>query len=433
MPEGRYTFLPWMKTGFSGVITETELSGSVETGRPELQIQTDISRQRGSGAPQVSTVTKDVELRGPGDILSIKSSAIVRTEPHAGVLDYEWNYLPYVEFYDEDFPWRYTPAAAHDAVSESKLRLSPWIYLLVLKKDEFELDLSSAKTSRLKILDQAVANSVFVPHDELWAWAHVQFNKNLDLVNNAIPAEVLAGEMADDSNLAISRLLSPRKLEVDTDYQAFVIPTFQSGRLTGLGLDFTDAQRLEFAWPADPSSGVPLDHPFYHTWSFRTAVDGDFERLADKIIPKSTPPEAGVRPMDIQHTGWGVDADEVLDKVVGLESALRPPTMVTAPFIEKPGNEDYVESLETLLNANDVTEGDVSHAAVFGPEDDPLVLPPMYGQWHALKKRLASQEHLGGMPWFEELNLDPRNRAVGGLGSTVVKHHQEEFMEEAWE
>ena len=38
-----------------------------------------------------------------------------------------------IEFYDEDFPWRYTPAAP----SGDQLRLRPWIALVVLTEDEF--------------------------------------------------------------------------------------------------------------------------------------------------------------------------------------------------------------------------------------------------------------------------------------------------------
>ena len=49
------------------------------------------------------------QLYGPGDIIGIDRNAIVRTEPRNLVTNFETNYLPFVEFYDEDFPWRYTP------------------------------------------------------------------------------------------------------------------------------------------------------------------------------------------------------------------------------------------------------------------------------------------------------------------------------------
>ena len=53
-----------------------------------------------------------MQLVGPGDIVGINRRAVVRTEPRNGVTDFEPNYLAFIEFYDEDFPWRYTPARA---------------------------------------------------------------------------------------------------------------------------------------------------------------------------------------------------------------------------------------------------------------------------------------------------------------------------------
>ena len=56
-----------------------------------------------------ATATQDIALYGPGDILGIDGRAVIRTEPRAGVTNFESNYLAAVDFYDEDFPWRYTP------------------------------------------------------------------------------------------------------------------------------------------------------------------------------------------------------------------------------------------------------------------------------------------------------------------------------------
>src|SRR5207244_1896431 len=97
----------------------------------------------------------------------------VRTEPHDWISNFEPNYLPYVDFYDEDFPWRYTPAAP-DA---SGLRLRPWITLLVLRDGEFDegKNLAGKNLPYVQISDP----SVFPPANELWAWAHVHVNRTL--------------------------------------------------------------------------------------------------------------------------------------------------------------------------------------------------------------------------------------------------------------
>ena len=64
-----------------------------------------------SGGDETATITRSVALFGPGDIVGIDTRAIVRVEPRDWITNFEPNHLAHVEFYDEDFPWRYTPAA----------------------------------------------------------------------------------------------------------------------------------------------------------------------------------------------------------------------------------------------------------------------------------------------------------------------------------
>ncbi len=54
-------------------------------------------------------------------------------EPRHWITNFETNYLPFVEFYEEDFPWRYTPASH----SDGGRRLRPWLTLVVLDEGEF--------------------------------------------------------------------------------------------------------------------------------------------------------------------------------------------------------------------------------------------------------------------------------------------------------
>src|SRR6185436_4554377 len=79
-------------------------------------------------------IGKDIEVLGPGDVVGINPRTIVKTEPRNWVTDFESNYLPYIEFYEEDFPWRFTPATAANALEQSRLR--PWIFLVVLEEGE---------------------------------------------------------------------------------------------------------------------------------------------------------------------------------------------------------------------------------------------------------------------------------------------------------
>ena len=84
-------------------------------------------------------------LFGPGDIIGIDRARDRASWNRATVTDFEPNYLPYVEFYEEDFPWRYTPAAA--ATRRARARLRPWLTLVVLRGDGREF-VGGAKTSR---------------------------------------------------------------------------------------------------------------------------------------------------------------------------------------------------------------------------------------------------------------------------------------------
>src|ERR1051325_6608207 len=100
-----YTFLPWVRRGFGAAIDLPDdlASGSAAPERAAVTVSFAVNGQ---------PIAKDVEVLGPGDVVGINPRAIVKTDPRNWVTDFESNYLPYIEFYDEDFPWRFTPAIA---------------------------------------------------------------------------------------------------------------------------------------------------------------------------------------------------------------------------------------------------------------------------------------------------------------------------------
>src|SRR5690606_10902181 len=110
------------------------------------EIATDDNLGNGGAAPERAAVAvsfkvngepvaNQAEVLGPGDVIGISPRAVVKTDPRNWVTDFEANYLPYIEFYEEDFPWRFTPARAVNPLERSRLR--PWIFLLVLEEGEF--------------------------------------------------------------------------------------------------------------------------------------------------------------------------------------------------------------------------------------------------------------------------------------------------------
>ena len=61
-------------------------------------------------------------MLGPGDILGLKPHTIMRTSPYVNAVNATPGELAFVEFYEEDLPWRYTPARAAIAKTRSPTR-----------------------------------------------------------------------------------------------------------------------------------------------------------------------------------------------------------------------------------------------------------------------------------------------------------------------
>src|SRR5215469_6093257 len=129
-----YSFLPWLRAGVVNTITAADGDSTVKT-RATISAGLQLSGQPvGGGTPLTSPISQTIGLYGPGDIVGIDSRAIVRLEPRDWITNFESNYCPAIDFYDEDFPWRYTPAAA----DVSGLKLRPWIALIVVTAQEFQ-------------------------------------------------------------------------------------------------------------------------------------------------------------------------------------------------------------------------------------------------------------------------------------------------------
>jgi hypothetical protein len=435
-PIATYSFLPWLRQGLANQIATADFDASVKV-RPTVSVQLEARGDKLGGGDDSITVTRPVALYGPGDIVGIDKRAVVRTEPRDWNTTFEPNHLAHIEFYDEDFPWRYTPAAPDLA----KGRLRPWIALVVLKESEFTRG-ENIRDKPLPYIDVPDLG-VFPKADELWAWAHVHVNQSLAAddaeftskdMNAVMPR--LRAVLQQNPDLAYSRLLSPRKLEPNQPYHAFVIPVFEGGRRAGLGLDVADVAATLSAW--DPA-GRPeaQSFPYYYRWFFRTGDDGDFETLVRLLVPKPVDPRVGFREMDVQVPGSnvpGVDKPS-LGGILKLGGALQPPAKVPPEPPDKfetwddPFPRPLQTSLANLINLPDLyqSQGD----------PDPIITPPLYGRWHALARRVLSERD--GTPitpndnWVHRLNLDPRFRAAAGIGTRVIQDQQEQFMDAAWD
>lgn len=480
---GTYSFLPWLRQGIANNILTPDLDTSVKV-RASVNVAFTLTGE-GIDPTETEPISKPVALYGPGDIIGIESKAIIKTEPRNWITNFEPNYLPYIDFYDEDFVWRYTPAAPDTELG----RLRPWIMLVVLKEDEFT-DGKNIANKPLPYINVPNARDVFPPAEQLWAWAHVHINDDIvkledhienDDLNSVLPRfrEVLN----KNPDLAYSRIVCPRKLAANTPYHAFLVPVFESGRLAGSGLEIPpDTVATESSW-----GSVQTEFPYYHRWYFRTGTVGDFEYLVRLLEPKPVDSRVGRRDMDVQEPGSNISGiNGKLGGILKLGGALQIPFKAMAKEdkaeVLKYENWDRLDQLEALSEAqkdalldkdaveklnqvephefqkglssfiNLADDYSIKEAAEANQDsalseaieasmeeddpDDPLITPPLYGRWHAMIQRLLHERDGSEIPtkgnWIHELNLDPRWRVSAGFGTRVVQDKQEEYMDGAW-
>jgi hypothetical protein len=454
-----YSFLPWLREGVANTITAADGDTTVQT-RATINVALQLSGQAvGGGAPLVQALSQNIALYGPGDIVSIDARAIVRLDPLDWITNFESNYFPAIDFYDEDFPWRYTPAAPDG----TGLKLRPWIALIVLTETEFQEGQNDG-TRPLPYITVPDA-SVFPPADQLWAWAHVHFNQSLsgsssELVSPDMSAVLPQVQAIINQNpdLAYSRILCPRRLADNTAYHAFLMPVFETGRLAGLGEKPETAPFATFsAWGAYSGRLEPTNFPFYYRWYFRTGSHGDFEYLVNLLKPQPVDPQVGTRDMDVQVPGSNIPGitDPALGGVLRLGGALQVPDADLSPADlaerqkydnwDQPYPHPFEQALAKFVNLADDYSNQSSAAANaatgIGPgvsdDPDPLITSPLYGRWHSLTQRLLYNSDGTTAPndtnWVHKLNLDPRHRVAASFGTEVVSTNAEEYMNDAWE
>jgi hypothetical protein len=415
---GKYTFGAWLRKGIGRSVNEADTLGAgdgVAIERATVPIDVDVNAQG---------VHKDFAMLGPGDVIGINPQTVVRTEPRDWVTDFEPNYLAFVEFYDEDFIWRYTPARpAGD-------RLRPWVALILLEDDapghpgEFTRD-----DRRLPLPTISVKSTASLPpHAQTWAWGHVHVNDAFDNTTDFERfLESLHTPDHPNADRVVCRLSSPRHMKANTAYAAFVVPAFETGRLAGLGQDPSAAHAQQPSWTDAPGT---VELPVYLQWRFRTGENEDFESLVKKLEPRPVDRRVGIRDMDGEKPGWGLTAgtdigplDPPFEKqtVVGLEGALKAPTMKRRPPAVD-SSRAFFHQLQDALNFPEQLRSNPATANL------PVVSPPIYGEHHALRHTVDTTRG----DWLDDLNRDPRWRVPAGFGTSVVQDGQEGYVARAW-
>ncbi|MEU1284469.1 hypothetical protein [Kitasatospora sp. NPDC005856] len=484
MTTNAYSFLPWLR---GGIATKIAADPAGPVTRAEIPVRLHLTGEAVTGPPPEQYVEQKVQLYGPGDILGIDPRVVSRTEPRAWVTNAEPNYLAHIEFYDEDFPWQYSPLAPEADTG----RLRPWLALVVLEGpkqtgEPGEFTEGAAPGRPLPFITVTDPAGTLPPPEQLGAWAHVHVDGELDdpIVSENMPAVLAALRQVLRANpdRACSRLICPRHLRPNTGYHAFLVPAFETGRLAGLGFDPGAAPNAAHcAWgPNYPNRQAPGQLPYYHRWFFGTGTAGDFEYLVRLLQPARPDPRVGRRDVDVQRSPGpglpGITQPAALGGVLKLGGALRvpdrlqdlwdnwdgrfpppppPPPPTPPPPVPLPYPHPFQEALAGRINlADDYLEHPptVAHARLaesLGPAGpaaapapgaaDPVITPPLYGRWHARTSRLLSRRDGTPVPapenrnWVHRLNLDPRFRIAANFGTQVIRARQEEFVAAAWE
>jgi hypothetical protein len=97
------------------------------------------------------------------------------------------------------------------------------------------------------------------------------------------------------------------------------------------------------------------------------------------------------------------------------------------PEWNEPERGKFVAALKPLVNAP---------ADAVDTAEDPVIAPPLYGQWYAADDRLTNPRPGAGAtnrPWFYELNTDPRTRVGAALGTKVIQNEQQALLAGGWD
>ena len=428
-----YEMLPWVRQGLSTL----DMTLDMDKAHVYVTVNVQIASQRaGTTTPDNTPIAKQVALYGPGDVIGFNPAAVARTEPRANVGDFEPNYFAFIEFHggEADFLWRFTAKPRASAADD---KIWPWLTLLVLEREpapEFTIGASPEAaaaaspgdaTRKPKLPPRIAVNGSALPDlNEAWRWAHVQVIKtDVDLPD---PKPDLNKIIQTQPKNVIGRLMCARRLKANTRYQAFVVPTFELGRVAGLGKPAAaGVTAADFAWI---STADQIELPYYYTWEFGTGVSGDFEYLVRKLEPRKLT-GIGLRDVDCGTPGYDVHGVNrgiagTQSATLSMEGALQ--SLDTQPTQwGKDAPNDPIPDLQTDLAAViNQPSVDVTTAS----SAPPLVAPPIYGRWHAAKTSV----NLGGNTWIDELNLDPRHRMAAGLGTAVIERDKESLMASAW-
>ena len=392
---------------------------NTKDGRPIIDLTVNMKGNKASteSNPIEEDLTEKTQILmvGPADVKQVNPGIISQIYPPAiNAQHFNSLFMPFIEFYEADFPWRYTPLPAKGN------NCTPWLVLVAVTDDEFKLVTEGGKKKVEFILTDKRYDEVFpvvfpsktkTLHDKL---AHVQLE-----------------QYGDEDG--VSRLLCGSKIDPGKRITVFLLPAFETGRRSGLGMDYKGVPLDKLSWEEDK----PKEFPVYYHWSYNTSMRAvTFETLAKKLDMQ---PESAYNDLkanltvDIAESGLDndglqdyrdrneecvIDVPAALNLALGNKKDLRD---------EEQYSKHYRKSLKEELSLNSVFYENVE--GELPTNEDPWVVPPVYGARHLLSEK----KDLDGNGVVAEVNLKLKHRIAAGMGASVVKENQEYFVHRAWQ
>jgi hypothetical protein len=182
------------------------------------------------------------------------------------------------------------------------------------------------------------------------------------------------------------------------------------------------ASQPNYAWSLQDTA-VAL--PAYIHWEFTCGDAGDFESLARSMVEKPVPLDFGTRPLDLGLAGAGMPATSSTRTT--FRGALTAPNVPQEAAWPDPGDPDQV-AVDAALAA-EIDKAAAMTAASGGTR--PAIGPLLYAR--AASSRSVVTTASPSTDWFDQLNRDPRKRAVAGLASRVLRRNIEDVIARAWQ
>ena len=264
-------------------------------------------RPVGGARRQPATVVRDVELYGPGDIVGIERSAIVKVEPRDWITNFEPNYLPLHRVLRRGLPLALHAGRARRPVDQPAAAVAR--AGRARREDEFRRGRRRRRPAAAVHRGRRRRRRSRRPA-ELWAWAHVHVNRAPGAGRAGGPTTwppCCRGSRRCSRRTPTSRTraaVARAGSTPNTAYHAFLVPAFETGRLAGLGLDpaaapFATARRWDpYPVPADRADATST--PTTTAGTSAPATVGDFEYLVRLLEPRPLDARVGRRDMDVR-------------------------------------------------------------------------------------------------------------------------------------